>query len=108
VPVTIGVNEVGASDRVRRILGDGYAGAGAPGDVFGEPAGAPWAGGARPGSEADVAAHQRTGDQQGAAHGEPAVAAERVAIRLAAGGLGRGAWRDADLLCDSSGASPGY
>jgi hypothetical protein len=36
VPVTIGVNEVGASDRVRRILGDGYAGASAPGDVFGE------------------------------------------------------------------------
>jgi hypothetical protein len=36
VPVTIGVNEVGASDRVRRILGDGDAGAGAPGDVLGE------------------------------------------------------------------------
>jgi len=53
------------------------------------------------GSEADVAAHQRTGDQRGAAHGEPAVATERVGdpvIRLAAGGLGRGVWRDADLL----------
>lgn len=36
MPVTIGVDEVGASDCVRRILGDGYAGAGAPGDVFGE------------------------------------------------------------------------
>ena len=36
MPVTIGVNEVGASDRVRRILGDGDAGAGAPGDVVGE------------------------------------------------------------------------